>query len=454
MESDSIRTITYDYDNKPDTVTLGGSTTRFVYDGNGARIKKITPTDTTLYVGKLYECKASACSKYIFAGGKRIALKASVTDILYYHQDHLGSSRIVTDATGEVKEEVFYDPFGATRADVGTVSVNHKYTSQEFDAETGLYFYNARYYDPVLGRFISPDTIVPRFADPQSLNRYSYVNNNPLNYIDPSGHGLRRWLKRLRQQQNLRKVHKAIFNPGTLSDEYWRRALSHTMIRVVANVVVQYYGGPLGSGVLSGYMSYLNDGTTGDIIKSAVISFASSWVNKQISAYKADDWIGTYIAKPVAKGIFSGAIAGLGGRDPWKTMYETAAVDFALSAGGDAILGPDVTDNAKIQEYLEENREYYLNKYDMVVNISDITVRKGGLWELLRPGTRAEMFVNTINIDAALIGSVDLMGVLRHELFHVYTYNLYGTIPFAISYLENAATWEQITRTMSGCCFK
>ena len=52
----------------------------------------------------------------------------------------------------------------------------------------GLYFYHARYYDPTLARFIQPDTIVPDPGDPQSLNRYSYVNNNPVRYTDPSGH--------------------------------------------------------------------------------------------------------------------------------------------------------------------------------------------------------------------------------------------------------------------------
>ena len=59
---------------------------------------------------------------------------------------------------------------------------------QRYDHAIGLYFYNARYYDPAIGRFIQPDTIVPNPGDPQSLNRYSYVGNNPVRYTDPSGH--------------------------------------------------------------------------------------------------------------------------------------------------------------------------------------------------------------------------------------------------------------------------
>jgi RHS repeat-associated protein len=64
---------------------------------------------------------------------------------------------------------------------------SQKFTGQRLDG-TGLYYYGARYYDPTIGRLISPDTLVPSPANPQSLNRYSYCLNNPLKYVDPSGH--------------------------------------------------------------------------------------------------------------------------------------------------------------------------------------------------------------------------------------------------------------------------
>ncbi len=79
-----------------------------------------------------------------------------------------------------------YWPYGATRA--GAVSTAYKYTGQELDAASGLYYYRARWYDPSLGRFIQADTLVPAPGNPQSLNRYAYVYNNPLKYTDPSGH--------------------------------------------------------------------------------------------------------------------------------------------------------------------------------------------------------------------------------------------------------------------------
>ena len=80
-----------------------------------------------------------------------------------------------------------YIPFGETLS--GAVPTDKKFTGQRLD-ETGLYYYGARYYDATIGRFISSDTIVQSFANPQSLNRYSYTLNNPLKYIDPSGHFL------------------------------------------------------------------------------------------------------------------------------------------------------------------------------------------------------------------------------------------------------------------------
>jgi RHS repeat-associated protein len=101
----------------------------------------------------------------------------------------IGNFEIVVTGYSKFKvEEVRYRPFGETLRDTGELSVSHKYTSQEFDAETGLYNYNARFYNPALGRFISADSIVPDPADPQSLNRYGYVLNNPHRYVDPSGH--------------------------------------------------------------------------------------------------------------------------------------------------------------------------------------------------------------------------------------------------------------------------
>jgi RHS repeat-associated protein len=76
----------------------------------------------------------------------------------------------------------------------GTLPTGYTFTGQRVDASAGLMYYNARYYDAALGRFISADTIIPNLYDPQALNRYTYVRNNPLRYKDPSGHFPVDWL--------------------------------------------------------------------------------------------------------------------------------------------------------------------------------------------------------------------------------------------------------------------
>jgi RHS repeat-associated protein len=140
-----------------------------------------------LYIGSHYEVSGGVATLFIFAGNTRIAqIKGVNTN--YFHKDHLGSSTKMSNNLGAGVETTEYMPFGPMREHAGTTISNYKYTDQELDPETGLYFYGARYYDPIIGRFISADSIVPNFADPQSLNRYGYCRNNPLIYTDPSGH--------------------------------------------------------------------------------------------------------------------------------------------------------------------------------------------------------------------------------------------------------------------------
>jgi len=78
-------------------------------------------------------------------------------------------------------------PFGETRLSTGSIFTDQLFTGQREMAGLGIYHFNARFYSPKLGRFLSADTIVPNPANPQDLNRYGYARNNPLRYTDPSG---------------------------------------------------------------------------------------------------------------------------------------------------------------------------------------------------------------------------------------------------------------------------
>jgi RHS repeat-associated protein len=129
---------------------------------------------------------------YYYAGGKPIAMRVmppnDATGTLYYlHSDHLGSTSVTTNASGGVVARQWYYPYGSVRASTGTLPTKRTYTGQIAD-DTGLYFYNARYYASGLGRFVSADTIVPEPGNPQAFNRYMYALGNPIRYVDPSGH--------------------------------------------------------------------------------------------------------------------------------------------------------------------------------------------------------------------------------------------------------------------------
>jgi RHS repeat-associated protein len=191
VEGGLTYTQTFDAENRLISVTVSGQTTQFVYDGDGNLVKKFKPDGSkTIYVGGIYEVdKASGGSVtrtityYPTAGAMRIN-----STLYYVLKDHLGSASVVTDASGNILGEQRYYPFGETRLSTGTIFTDRLFTGQREMAGLGIYHYGARFYSPKLGRFLSADSIVPNPSNPQDLNRFSYVRNNPLRYIDPSGH--------------------------------------------------------------------------------------------------------------------------------------------------------------------------------------------------------------------------------------------------------------------------
>ncbi|CAI4032688.1 hypothetical protein DNFV4_03118 [Nitrospira tepida] len=215
-------------------------------------MKKIAGTTTTRYIGKLYECDNTSCTRFIFAGNTRIATVAVNTGAIHYwHQDHLGSSSVITDNTGALVQRLAYYPYGATRTNQSsanpTVDVPYKYTGKELDSTTGLYYYEARYYDPTLGRFISADTIVPNPRDPQDLNRYTYAGNNPFKYTDPTGHfKLKKFLNK------------------TLGDKGI----------TALGLAIQIFGGPVFSAILPSTCGMLN--SCGFVVGGAVLTQSRS----------------------------------------------------------------------------------------------------------------------------------------------------------------------------------
>ncbi len=228
-------TTTYSYDPENHlTKVVAGSTTQaqFAYDGDGGRTKKIAGATTIWYVGNLYEDNGSLTTKHIYLGSTEVAAVTNGTTTLYYHQDHLGGTNVTVDVNGVKKEVAEYLPFGGfSRHDKYGSSSEvawFYFTGKKLDDETGLYYYGARYYDPSLGRFITADTIVQAPDNPQTLNRYSYANNNPVNNIDPTGHS---WFSKL------------------------FKSFAKALIQAVAYVVLSPIITPVGAGALIGFVT-------------------------------------------------------------------------------------------------------------------------------------------------------------------------------------------------------
>lgn len=104
-------------------------------------------------------------------------------DKYYYHVDGLGSIIALTNSTGKVVQTYDYDSFGVLKDQKNRIKQPYTYTGREWDKETGLYYYRARYYDPMEGRFISKDPI----GFEGGINIYNYVLANPIRYSDPTG---------------------------------------------------------------------------------------------------------------------------------------------------------------------------------------------------------------------------------------------------------------------------
>jgi RHS repeat-associated protein len=181
-------TYTYDAENR----MVNYLTAAYTYDGNGLRVTKVAGSTTTVYVfsgSKViaeYDNGAAPSSpsrEYVY-GGPALLAKIDSSGTKYYHQDHL-SNRLITDSSGNIYAQMGHFPFGENWYN----ATNDKllFTTYERDSESGNDYAMARYNISRLGRFSSRDPLTGSTSDPQSLNRYPYVRNDPIDFVDPSG---------------------------------------------------------------------------------------------------------------------------------------------------------------------------------------------------------------------------------------------------------------------------
>jgi RHS repeat-associated protein len=177
------RQFIYDGENKQVEVKdqSGASIGKYFFDGDGKRVKKISATETTIFV---YNASGQLVAEY----STQISQTPQVS---YLTSDHLGSPRINTDANGNIIARHDFQPFGEEiqRPSYGADNVRQKFTGYERDNESELDFAQARYYSSKLGRFYSvdPENYGASEDDPQSWNGYGYGRNNPILYTDSEG---------------------------------------------------------------------------------------------------------------------------------------------------------------------------------------------------------------------------------------------------------------------------
>ncbi|MEK3795064.1 restriction endonuclease fold toxin [Paenibacillus sp. FSL R7-0204] len=176
------------------------TTVDYVYNGDGLRVKKTVSSAKAGNIAKetnyVYDRQhvilemdgGSKLSARYIRGINYIARMNQAKAYTYYLFNGHGDVVQTVTSAGEVQNQYDYDVFGNPVLSIESYSESIRYAGEYYDGETGLYYLRARYYDPYIGRFLSEDSYWGEDNNPLSLNLYTYANNDPIQYIDPTGH--------------------------------------------------------------------------------------------------------------------------------------------------------------------------------------------------------------------------------------------------------------------------
>ncbi|TQV89601.1 FG-GAP-like repeat-containing protein [Aliikangiella coralliicola] len=332
MVSGGGKTISYSTFDKPLQIVKGGHTSQFKYSPGNNRYKRVdidsNGTTTRYYLGGLEVIHNSDGTKELRRnlGGTLISYNynssnnLTTTSTRYLHTDNLGSIDVITDENGAIVQEQSFDAFGKRRSAANWSSLNatglatynvHQlvtnlgYTGHEQLDEVGLIHMNGRIYDPSLGRFLQADPHIQSPSNTQSLNRYSYVLNNPLSYTDPSGY-----------------FFKSI---GKFFKKFWRTIASIAIVVVAAVVAAALtpvsggfswaaFGVAVGGGFLSGAVATgtLKGALFGAFSAAVTFGIGSAFSSIAKAATKSLGFA-FHAAKATVHGLASGTISVLQG---------------------------------------------------------------------------------------------------------------------------------------------
>ena len=338
MLSGNGRTATYTSFDMPVTISKSGASDTFVYGPEHQRIKRQTSSTVTIYVnpdnaGNLaYEKDMTTGSVtleervFISAGGDPVVMLKRENGTgsfapYYLHRDNIGSTVAITNSAGTAIERLAYEPFGKRRAVDGAsdptdaikgINTDRGFTDHEHLDDLALIHMNGRVFDPLIGRFLSADSNVQHFDDLQSLNRYSYVFNNPLNTRDPTGYfSLFDWFST--------SLGMAVGGPlGALSSYELHKVTvqylaSHQWAYSIAQIAVaaataEYCGG-CGSAMLSADVTYAKTGSYSAALKQGAITYGEAYANTVIGDNTTGSPLAN-VAAHIALGCASSAVEG------------------------------------------------------------------------------------------------------------------------------------------------
>jgi RHS repeat-associated protein len=341
--------------NKPRKIKKGTTATvEYVYGPNQEKLIEIKTKsslkETKYFIGTLYEHIEQArvipgqgpkiVKHYnIYAGNHLIATieeeSPNIERTRYLHKDHLGSTQTVTDANGVVKEVLSYDAWGQRRNVDGTPAaqpimseIDQGFTGHEQIDEVGLIHMGGRVYDPIIGRFLSADPFVQSPENFQALNRYSYVLNNPLSAIDPSGFFFK-------------KLFKALLKP-------FQPILKNEILSTIFTIAIASIPtfGPYLAASFQAANTYANGGSFLDGVKAAAISYAQSYAYNEIGGYYKEKNVqfGNYlhVEKVIAHGAVGGTASALQGGKFQHGFMSGAAAQFFAPAISENFQGADL----------------------------------------------------------------------------------------------------------------
>jgi RHS repeat-associated protein len=293
MTSGNGLSVTYTSFNKPATITRGTASVSFDHDPEYQRYAQTSLAGITLYFaggGVLAERFAGSggtvrWTNYLIVAGQLIGIHIENSDdstvTRYFHTDHLGSIAVITNEVGAVMERLSYDAWGLRRQPDGTPDPSGSISSQssrgftghEHLAEVGLIHMNGRVYDPLLGRFGTPDPMTEDPFSTQGWNRYSYVGNSPVNFTDPTGYCF------------LGCFWKPLFKAvGQFFQRFWG-----TIVQFAATAICVATPGcqpflPLIAGVTSAVVTGITSGNLGLALKAGFISMVTSFIMQNVAA--------------------------------------------------------------------------------------------------------------------------------------------------------------------------